>query len=131
MEVFDDVVQRLKFFGFILPEEDEDMLDFTMGKTEQAMLDICNIEVLPESLRYVLVDRTVGEFLMSKRTVSGDGLLENVNLEMMASQIKEGDVTISFGAGSDLSPSARLDQLINAFRVCGKNQLARYRRLAW
>ena len=131
MDILDLVKARLQSFGYDVKPEDDCALTFAIGDTEQALLDFCNINEIPEGLKYVCMDRAVGEFLFAKRATGEDDLLSGINLDMMASQIKEGDITVSFGTGSDISPSARLDALIKAFRVKGKDQLIRYRRIAW
>jgi len=131
MDILDLVKARLQSFGYDVKPEDDCALTFAIGDTEQALLDFCNIDEIPEGLRYLCVDRAVGEFLFTKRATSGEDLLSGVSLDLMASQIKEGDVTVQYGTGSDMTPSARLDAFIKAFRVKGKDQLLRYRRIAW
>lgn len=131
MDIMDAVKTRLRMFGYAVQSEDDGALAFVIGKTEQGILDDCNIDEIPDGLKYVFIDRSVGEFLFAKRATAGDDLLAGIDLDMIASQIKEGDVTISFGSGSDITPSARFDALLQALRTCGKGQLVRYRRLAW
>lgn len=131
MDIMDEVKARLEMFGYAVQPEDDAALTFAIGKTEQGILDDCNIDDIPGGLKYVFIDRSVGEFLFAKRATSGDNLLPGINLDMMASQIKEGDVTVAFGTGSDATPSARFDALVQALRTGGKGQLVRYRRLQW
>lgn len=131
MYIMNEVQLRLAMFGYESQTEDDGALKFAIGKAKQGILDDCNIDKIPSALKYMFVDRAVGEFLFAKRATGGDDLLSGVNLDMIASQIKEGDATVAFGSGSDITPSARFDALVQALRTCGKGQLARYRRLTW
>lgn len=129
MGVEDLVVLRLKMFKFEISAEDTDIIAFLIQKALNSINNITNQnyteDTFPISLKEILVDKAVGEYLKLKNTL---GELSE-NFETLAvSQIKEGDTTVSF---SETSTDKKIDNLINMLLFSRDFELLKYRRLVW
>lgn len=129
MVVEDLVVLRLKMFKFEISAEDTDIIAFLIQKALNSINNITNQnyteDTFPISLKEILVDKAVGEYLKLKNTL---GELPE-NFETLAvSQIKEGDTTVSF---SETSTDKKIDNLINMLLFSRDFELLKYRRLVW
>ena len=129
MGVEDLVVLRLKMFKFEISAEDTDIIAFLIQKALNSINNITNQNytenTFPISLKEILVDKAVGEYLKLKNTL---GELPE-NFETLAvSQIKEGDTTVSF---SETSTDKKIDNLINMLLFSRDFELLKYRRLVW
>ena len=129
MGIEDLVVLRLKMFKFEISAEDTDIIAFLIQKSLNSINNITNQnyteDTFPISLKEILVDKAVGEYLKLKNTL---GELPE-NFETLAvSQIKEGDTTVSF---SETSTDKKIDNLINMLLFSRDFELLKYRRLVW
>ncbi|WP_294656282.1 hypothetical protein [uncultured Fusobacterium sp.] len=129
MGVEDLVVLRLKMFKFEISAEDTDIIAFLIQKALNSINNITNQnyteDTFPISLKEILVDKAVGEYLKLKNSL---GELPE-NFETLAvSQIKEGDTTVSF---SETSTDKKIDNLINMLLFSRDFELLKYRRLVW
>lgn len=125
--MFEDVVERLKSFGYEVTEDDGWMIEFLIQKIENSIKADCNINTIPEELHEIAVDMTVGEFLLNKKS---RGQLEGFDLETAVKQIHEGDTSVTFSDGSK-TPEERLDELILYLMNYGKGKFAAYRCIKW
>jgi hypothetical protein len=129
--MYNDVVNRLLQLGYIVLEEDKDAIDFTIADTESYVKLFCNIETVPESIHYKLVNRVCGVFLMFKKNM---GLLNetNFNFEKAEKSIRLGDTSITYAIGEgDMTPEQRFDEAINALMRDFDKNLVLFRRLVW
>nr|DAW21589.1 MAG TPA: head to tail adaptor [Caudoviricetes sp.] len=116
-------------FKFEISAEDTDIIAFLIQKALNSINNITNQnyteDTFPISLKEILVDKAVGEYLKLKNTL---GELPE-NFETLAvSQIKEGDTTVSF---SETSTDKKIDNLINMLLFSRDFELLKYRRLVW
>lgn len=127
--MFEDVVERLKSFGYEVTETDNWMLEFIIQKVENIIKADCNINTIPEGLHEIAVDMVVGEFLLNKKS---RGQLEGFDLETAVRQIEEGDTSVTFAVGDgSKTPEERLDELILYLMNHGKGKFASYRCIKW
>lgn len=122
---YDDVVVRLLSLGYELQEDDEFTLEQTMIEIEQYIMNYCNLESVPEGLKYVATDMCCGSFLQTKASM---GELDGLDMESAISDIQEGDVSISFSNGMDYSQM--FDKLINTLTK-KESELICYRKMRW
>ena len=101
-------------------------LAFSIRKAEQEVLDHCHIDEVPNSLYFMLCDRSCGHFLHGLKQ-SGRLEIEGIDLSGILTSLSEGDVKVDFDKGA--SDEARLDALLGAMMGSGKEQLACYRKL--
>ncbi len=131
MDMFNDVVNRLYQLGYIVTDEDKDAISYTISDTESYVKLFCNIETVPESLHYKLVNRVCGVFLMFKKNM---GLLSetNFNFEKAEKTIKLGDTSVTYAIGEgDMTPEGRFETAINALMRDFDKNLVLFRRLVW
>lgn len=131
MNMYDDVVNRLYQLGYIVLAEDKDAIEYTIADAESYVKLFCNIEKVPESLHYKLVNRVCGVFLMFKKNM---GLLTetNFNFELAEKTIKLGDTSVTYAIGEgDMTPEARFDTAIDALMRDFDKNLVLFRRLVW
>ena len=127
--MFEDVVERLKSFGYEVTEADNLMLEFIIQKVENSIKADCNINTIPEGLHEIAVDMVVGEFLLTKKS---RGQLEGFDLETAVRQIQEGDTSVTFAVGDGSKTSEeRLDELILYLMNHGKGKFTSYRCIKW
>ena len=141
-ELVKSIAQDLQDFGSDLPEsfcrillrrldgigyqaEDSFPLAFSVRKAEVEILDYCHIDLIPSVLYPLLTDRAIGKYLYDLKQ-TGNLDMEALDLSGAVSELKEGDVSISFSGSSD---EAKLDQLLQAMMEAGKGQLACYRKI--
>jgi hypothetical protein len=101
-------------------------LAFSISKVEQEVLDYCHVDAVPKGLYPMLCDRSCGHFMYGLKQ-SGRLEVEGIDLSGILTSLSEGDVKVDFDKGA--SDEARLDALLGAMMISGKEQLACYRRL--
>ncbi len=117
------LIRRLDVIGCQV--EESFPLAFVVRKAEVEILDYCHIDLIPSVLYPLLADRAVGKYLYDLKQ-TGKLEIESLDLSGVVSELKEGDVSISFSGSSD---EAKLDQLLQMLMETGKGQLACYRRV--
>lgn len=117
------LIRRLDVIGCHV--EESFPLAFVVRKAEVEILDYCHIDLIPSVLYPLLADRAVGKYLYDLKQ-TGKLEIESLDLSGVVSELKEGDVSISFSGSSD---EAKLDQLLQMLMETGKGQLACYRRV--
>ena len=131
MNIYEDVVRRLYQLGYMANEEDRDAIEYTIADAESYVKLFCNIETVPESLHYKLVNRICGVFLMFKKNM---GLLgeTNFNFEKAEKSIKLGDTSVTYAIGEgDMTPEQRFDEAIKSLMRDFDKNLVLFRRLVW
>lgn len=125
----EQVVTRLKQFGYTTIVDDHSMIDFELEKTLNYIKNHCNIDTIPDILDYRIIDRVCAEFLFYKKN---SGNLEGFNYEAVIKQIKEGDTTIHYavGQGED-TPENRFDSFVKSLERGFDKWLTPHRRLRW
>ena len=107
--------------GYAAQPADDALLTYLLQSEERAVLDDCNLAVLPEALDTVVEERAAGRFLQMKKAdvLSADDLA-------VVSRIEEGDTTVEFEGAS---AESRLDGVITSW--LRERDLACYRKLRW
>ena len=93
--------------GYAALPADDALLTYLLQSEERAVLDDCNLAVLPEALDTVVEERAAGRFLQMKKAdvLSADDLA-------VVSRIEEGDTTVEF---EGTSAESRLDGVITSW----------------
>jgi hypothetical protein len=124
--VKEDLIARLKSFGYDVTEDDDWLLLFDGQKVENYIFDYCNISELPRALYPMAVDMMAGEFLGYKKAM---GQLAGFDFTAPVKQIQEGDTTVVFASGD--APERQFEGLIKTLARGDAGQLSRHRRLVW
>lgn len=126
---------RLLTCGYTVAESDRKSLDYVIGHAIQYVCTFCNFrrcpEDIPNSLRYVVADYAVGEFLQYKKTFAPYDLT-GLNLDLAVKQITTGDTTTVFATGDgSQTDEQKLEAFINYLMTYGKHELYSHRRVKW
>ena len=124
-----DVIERIKHFGYTVSESDYPQVDFELEKIINYTLNYCNITELPEIIKPRLIDRVCADFLFYKKN---SGTLEGFDYDAAIKSIKEGDTQIQYavGQGED-TPENRFDSLVKSLERGYDKWITPHRRLRW
>lgn len=129
--MLEQVMERLKSFGYVLMDGDEVILTFSIQKVENAIKNDCNLSSVPEGLMSIAIDMAAGEFLTAKKTFSPDDIA-GLDLNFAIKQLQEGDANTVFDTGEGtLTPEQRLNAFLNHLLTHGRDEFSCYRRLRW
>jgi len=126
-EIRSNLVGLLKAMNYEVKNDDNWLIDYLLKEIENDILNFCNTKELPEQLRYILVRRAAGRFLLAK--ISSNGLGESFDYSAAVKEIREGDVSISYADGADYR-SIFITQ-VSAMASFGEDELIGFRRLKW
>lgn len=115
---------------------DQIQVKLCVDEVEQAIKNYCNIDVVPEGLKYVWANMAMD--LVRYHTASSkqdSGVVSNDISVGEVSSLKIGDTTVTLGSGSDTNLSNRaikshtpnLDRIVMNY----KSHLNKYRRMVW
>ncbi|MCJ8008906.1 hypothetical protein ACFFF5_21055 [Lederbergia wuyishanensis] len=115
MEVIDIVKAKL-------PESkpEDSILNIHIEEVGQSIKTYCNREDIPPELRYVYANMVVDLLNHQNRVNSEEG-------QSSVASIREGDVTVQFGAARVKSTEEEMKSLVFNY----KDQLNRFRKLRW
>lgn len=131
MRQLENVREVLEGIGYKATAADEPALRFCIESTRSAIKNAIHCKNVPKGLEHVVICRTVGEFLKSKKTFA-PGDLTMIDLEAAVKQIQEGDTNVAFAIGTgSLTPEQRLDNFISGLLNAGQDEVLHYRRLVW
>lgn len=122
-----EVKERLEWLGYVVSESDEVALQFCIDRTEEHIKNVCNLDELPDELKYKAVDMVCGVFLGN---LSELNRLEGYAAEdnRLIKSITEGDTTVTYQDSEDRS--AGIKALINGLKG-DESELYSFRRLRW
>lgn len=131
MNIYDDVVARLKAVGYEVTEADEAAVTYAINRAAEKIKANINRTEIPEGLHYTWVDMATGLFLSDKKAAGMLG--EGFDFSAPTKSISEGDVKVEFVGASDGSstPEARFDKMLNGFINPPQSVFAAFRRLKW
>lgn len=129
--MLEEAKKRLKSFGYILKNNDESILIFSIQKAENTVKNDCNISEIPNGLINIVIDMAVGEFLKAKKTFAPDDIT-GLDLDYAVKQIQTGDTNTVFAIGDgNLTAEQRLDNFINYLLTYGRDEFSCYRKIRW
>ena len=123
--MYDDIVKRLKSFGYKVVAADKWVLEFLFDKVSNTIKNECNVGEIPDGLHQVAVDMVCGEFFLMKK---GSGQLDGIDACAAIKQISEGDTSITYAVADG---SITLDGLISILINGGRSQFVNFRRIRW
>lgn len=124
----DDIINRLKFLGYEVTDNDVYSINFICEKVENHIKNVCNICEIPDGLKNIYVDMVCGEFLQFKHN-TGQLADTNFDVDNALSSVTMGDVSMSFDKSASVAAkfASLIDMLINS----GKGELLCYRKIRW
>lgn len=112
--VIQDVANRLKFLGFSVTIQEED-INFYADLVYDQLTENLNISSITKVLYNTYIDMVAGEILYRRKAVGGPEAI-GVVVKPRVSSKTEGDTTISFSRSGELSAEAALDNYIARLR---------------
>lgn len=133
--MIDKVKEQLLALNYTLVENDDIILKFTLEKTESYIKNYCNILEIPEELNSVVIDMTMANFLMAKKSIATSSESESntiVDTPSVIQSIHEGDTTITYATNTNEStPEQKSQEYLNGLIENAEKQLIKYRCLSW
>lgn len=90
-----EIKERLETLGYEVKPEDDAFIIFVLDKTNERIKIFTNQSVVPEELKYEIIDAIVGEFMLAKLATGG------LDVERAVQSISEGDTSVTFAKDSD------------------------------
>lgn len=115
-------------FGIEVNEAEKAFLDFLFDAEREAVLNYCNISVIPDELIYYMVNRLCGQFMRFKQDVcinTENAVYKNAALK----GVSMGDISVTFA--DDMTPLEKYEFIVEYFINSRKGELDSYRRLKW
>lgn len=126
--MLENIVELLHALGFESVTETDPLLCLMKDSAESTLLDMTNLDELPQGLNPLAERMAAGEYLRMKKCC---GQLEGFEVSAEAKDIKLGDTTVSFATDGCTTPEQRLDALISTLTHYDMSVIYRYRRLVW
>ena len=121
------VLEKLKLFKIEEATSTEYFLQKALSSINNFTNQSYSFENIPEGLKFILVDKAVGEILNFKKL---NGELKNFDFSSVLKSIKEGDTTETY-FDTVKTPEELFDFMITDLLIGKDNELYRYRRLQW
>ena len=121
------VIEKLKLFKI----DEATSIEYFLNKALSSINNFTNqnyrFDSIPEGLKYILVDKAVGEILNFKKL---NGELKDYDFSSVLKSIKEGDTTETY-SDTVKTPEELFEFMLNDLLIGKDNELYRYRRLQW
>lgn len=121
------VLEKLKLFKIAEAENVEYFLQKALSSINNFTNQSYSFESIPNGLKFILVDKAVGEILNFKKL---NGELENFDFSSVLKSIKEGDTTETY-SDTVKTPEELFDFIVMNLLSGSDKELYRYRRLLW
>lgn len=117
-----EIKERLETLGYDAKPEDDAFISFVLDKTNERIKIFTNQLVVPDELKFEIIDAVVGEFMLAKLATGG------LDVERAVQSISEGDTSVTFANGSD--STSMLKRYYEGLALnCGK--LVKFRVMTW
>ena len=141
-DIYLEVIERLKQFGYQPSQSDEAVIFFLRNKTIDEIKNICNIDKVPyevedlfdnefETLKYKVVDKICAELLLMKLNT---GVLNLDDIDISKIDIKsvtEGDTSVTYATDGGQSREQIVNSYLTQLSTLDKEELYKYRKMEW
>ena len=117
-----EIKARLETLGYVAKSEDDAFISFVLDKTNERIKIFTNQSIVPDELKYEIIDAVASEILLAKLATNG------LDVERAVQSITEGDTTVSFANGSD---SASMLKRYYDGLALDYTKLIKYRVMVW
>lgn len=122
-----EIKDRLTSLGYTVTDADDKSIKFLLNKVEENIKHWCNIDEVPDCLKYVVIERVCGEFLLEKASFNQ---LDETLVDSLVKTTKIGDTEIQYQVGAT-TPLDILRSQCKNMTSYGKSELLAHRRLPW
>ena len=128
LDIENDVEKYIESFGVQLTPDDSFLLGEAIEKVRYYIKNRTNQKDAPEGLKYVWINRSVGEFLNFKK-VMGKLDINGLNFGRIAKEISEGDTKVVFD--NTKTTGDKFEVFLSSMLTYGEDEIIRYRRFVW
>lgn len=141
-DIYLEVIERLKQFGYRPSQADESVIFFLRNKTIDEIKNICNIDKVPyevedlfdnefETLKYKVVDKICAELLLMKLN-TGVLNLDDIDISKIdLKSVTEGDTSVTYATDGGQSREQTLRDYLTKLSTLDKEELYKYRKMEW
>lgn len=122
-----EIKERLTSLGYTTTDADNKSIQFQLNKVEENIKHWCNIDEVPDCLKYVVIERVCGEFLLDKASFNQ---LDEALVGSLVKSTKIGDTEINYQVGAT-TPLDILRSQCKNMTSYGKTELIAHRRVSW
>lgn len=107
MITLENIKSRLVSLTYTTSGSDDGLITYISDNVQRSVILNLNVQVLPEDIEGLVIDKICGEFLMTKVSTGQD---IGINLDAAVKGISEGDTNVQFETKN--TPESRLNALI-------------------
>ena len=120
------VISKLLKLG--IEEPDNFILENSIEKIKLYIINKSNQKQVPENLKYVLIERVIGEYLVFMLRI-GKLEIEALDFGRIAKEISEGDTKVTYD--NTKTTGDKFEVYTTYLQTYGEDEIKRYRRLVW
>ena len=128
LDIESDVEKYIESFGVQLTPGDSFLLSEAIEKVRYYIKNRTNQDEVPEGIKYLWINRSVGEFLNFKK-VMGKLDINGLNFGRIAKEISEGDTKVVFD--NTKTTGDKFEVFLSSMLTYGEDEIIRYRRFVW
>ena len=127
-DITEEVKKHIELVGYEIVETDSFLISEAIEKVKNKIRNKTNQKEVPQGLKYVWINQSVGEFLNFKLKI-GKLQIESLNFERMAKEITDAGVKVSYD--DTMTTGAKFESFLTTLLTYGEDQFYRYRRIVW
>ena len=127
-DITEEVKKHIESVGHEIVETDSFLISEAIEKVKNKIRNKTNQKEVPQGLKYVWVNQSVGEFLNFKIKI-GKLQIESLNFERIAKEITDAGVKVNYD--DTMTTGAKFESYLNNLITYGEDQFYKYRRLVW
>ena len=120
------VISKLLKLG--IEEPDNFILENSIEKVKLYILNKSNQKQVPENLKYVWIERAIGEYLVFMLRI-GKLEIDALDFGRIAKEISEGDTKVAYD--NTKTTGDKFEVYTMYLQTYGEDEIKRYRRLVW
>ena len=120
------VIAKLLKLG--IEEPDNFILENSIEKIKLYIINKTNQKQVPENLKYVLIERAIGEYLVFMLRI-GKLEIDALDFGRIAKEISEGDTKVAYD--NTKTTGDKFEVYTMYLQTYGEDEIKRYRRLVW
>lgn len=120
------VISKLLKLG--IEEPDKFILENSIEKIKLYIINKTNQKQVPENLKYVLIERAIGEYLVFMLRI-GKLEIDALDFGRIAKEISEGDTKVAYD--NTKTTGDKFEVYTTYLQTYNEDEIKRYRRLVW
>ena len=120
------VIAKLLKLG--IEEPDKFILENSIEKIKLYIINKTNQKQVPENLKYVLIERVIGEYLVFMLRI-GKLEIDALDFGRIAKEISEGDTKVAYD--NTKTSGDKFEVYTTYLQTYNEDEIKRYRRLVW